>query len=170
MVAAVETPAQWEMAWKRWILQSARSWEDVSGIIEPIGINIVDEEHMLFTKYVLDINLLIRALNDRDASFKDLDKGDDIFQTLLNYAEMHFSHELEIMKEIESPLLNAHLAQHDIFMKMITGYYDEFKRGRVHIVSGLKLSILDWWVNHINGIDYQTFVLRNGNGNGGEDG
>lgn len=154
--------AVWELAWKRWVVQSARCWEDVSGIIQPIGIDIVDNEHMLFTQYALDLNLIIRALNDREASFEDLHKGDEIFQRLLDYAEIHFDHELKIMKEIKTPLLKAHLEQHDIFMKMINGYYDEFKRGRLHIVGGLKLSILDWWVNHINGIDYQTFVVRNG--------
>lgn len=53
-----------------------------------------------------------------------------------------------------------------MFMGMIEGHYHDFKRGRLQMVSGLKLSILDWWVNHINVVDYQTFVLGEIDGKG----
>lgn len=158
--------APWELAWKRWVLQSARTWDDVSEIVQLIKIPVIDDDHMLFTQYALDLNLIIQALNDREASFENLHKGDEIFQRLLDYAEIHFEHERKIMEEIKSPLMKAHLEQHAIFMKMIQEYYEDFKRGRLHIVSGLKLSILDWWVNHINGIDYQTFVVKNNSSSG----
>ncbi|WP_031483946.1 bacteriohemerythrin [Maridesulfovibrio frigidus] len=156
-----ERNGRWEMAWKRWILQSARTWDDVAGIIQLINIDQVDKDHMLFTQYALDLNLIIQALNNQEASFENLYKGDEIFQRLLDYAKIHFEHEKVIMENIKSPLMEAHLEQHAIFMKMIEDHYKDFKQGRLHIVSGLKLSVLDWWVNHINGIDYQTFVVRN---------
>lgn len=148
-----------EQAWTRWILQSARIWGDVSGIVQTIGIHAVDEDHRKFTQYALDLNLIIQALSNRDVSFENLHRGEEIFEKLLDYADIHFNREKRIMKSMESPLMMRHLEQHAIFMEMIEEHYIDFKRGRLQMVSGLKLSILDWWVNHINGIDYKTFVL-----------
>jgi len=155
-----------ELAWMRWVLQSARTWDDVSGIVQTIGIHVVDEDHRKFTQYALDLNLIINALNNRDASFENLHRGEEIFQQLLDYAEIHFNHEERIMRKRNSPMLTQHLEQHGMFMGMIEGHYHDFKRGRLQMVSGLKLSILDWWVNHINVVDYQTFVLGEIDGKG----
>lgn len=148
-----------ELAWTRWVLQSARIWGDVSGIVQKIGIHAVDEDHRKFTQYALDLNLIIQALSNRDVSFENLHRGEEIFEKLLDYADIHFNRERRIMSKMESPLMARHLEQHGIFLGMIEEHYSEFKRGRLQMVSGLKLSILDWWVNHINGIDYETFVL-----------
>lgn len=148
-----------ELAWTRWVLQSARIWEDVSGIVQVIGIHAVDEDHRKFTQYALDLNLIIQALNNRDTSFENLHRGEEIFEQLLDYAEIHFNREERIMREMQSPMLTRHLEQHGMFMGMIEAHYNDFKRGRLQMVSGLKLSILDWWVNHINVVDYETFVL-----------
>jgi len=148
-----------ELAWTRWVLQSARQWADVSGIVHTIGIHTVDEDHRKFTQYALDLNLIIQALNNRDASFENLHRGEEIFEQLLDYAEIHFNREERIMRKMQSPMLAAHLEQHATFLGMIEEHYNDFKRGRLQMVSGLKLSILDWWVNHINVVDYETFVL-----------
>jgi len=148
-----------ELAWTRWVLQSARTWADVSGVVQTIGIHAVDEDHRKFTQYALDLNLIIQALNNRDVSFENLHRGEEIFEHLLDYAEIHFDREARIMRQMESPMLKEHLEQHAMFLGMIEDHYGDFKRGRLQMVSGLKLSILDWWVNHINVVDYKTFVL-----------
>lgn len=148
-----------EQAWTRWVLQSARIWGDVSGIVRKIGIHAVDEDHRKFTQYALDLNLIIQALSNRDVSFENLHRGEEIFEQLLDYADIHFNREKRIMHSMNSPIMARHLEQHAIFLGMIEEHYNDFKKGRLQMVSGLKLSILDWWVNHINGIDYETFVL-----------
>lgn len=148
-----------ELAWTRWVLQSARKWDDVSGIVQTIGIQGIDDEHCKFTEYALDLNLIIQALNNRDVSFENLHRGEEIFNNLLEYAEIHFNREKGIMQSMESPLMAMHLEQHGMFLGMIEEHYKDFKRGRLQMASGLKLSILDWWVNHINVVDYKTFVL-----------
>lgn len=148
-----------ELAWTRWVLQSARIWGDVSGIVKAIGIHAVDEDHRKFTQYALDLNLIIQALNNRDVSFENLHRGEEIFHNLIDYAEIHFNREKRIMQSMESPMMTMHLEQHAMFLGMIEDHYNDFKRGRLQMVSGLKLSILDWWVNHINVTDYETFVL-----------
>jgi len=153
------TMSRKELAWQRWVLQSARTWDDVAGIIQVIGVTAIDDDHRKFTQYALDLNLIIEAFNNRDVSFDNLHKGSEIFDKLLEYAEVHFSREDRIMRRMDSPMLAVHLEQHGKFMGMIEDHYAEFKRGRLQMVSGLKLSILDWWVNHINVIDYKTFVL-----------
>lgn len=154
-----KTATRQELAWTRWVLQSARLWGDVSGIVQTIGIHAVDEDHRKFTQYALDLNLIIQALNNRDVSFENLHRGEEIFEKLLDYAEIHFNRERRIMQSMESPKMTMHLEQHGMFLGMIEEHYNDFKRGRLQMVSGLKLSILDWWVNHINVVDYETFVL-----------
>ncbi len=153
------TTSRRELAWTRWVLQSARTWEDVVGIVRKIGIHAVDEDHRKFTQFALDLNLIIQALSNRDTSFDNLHRGDEIFRQLLDYAHIHFQREERIMRSMKSPMLHRHLEQHGAFMGMIEEHYENFKLGRLQMVSGLKLSILDWWVNHINVVDYKTFVL-----------
>lgn len=147
-----------EQAWKRWLLQSARTWDDVAMIVQPINIKEIDDDHRKFTRYALDLNLIIKAYNNRDVSFKHLHYGEDIFEKLLEYADQHFQREEKLMQEMESRMLKMHQAQHAVFIQMVEKYYADFMRGRLQMVSGLKLSILDWWVNHINVVDYQTFA------------
>ncbi|WP_027186568.1 bacteriohemerythrin [Desulfovibrio inopinatus] len=148
-----------ELAWTRWVLQSARVWDDVSDIVQVIGIKGVDEDHRKFTQYALDLNIVIQAFHNSNVSLDNLKKGEEIFTLLIDYAGLHFNREEKIMTEMNSPLKEAHLEQHAFFLKMIQDHYSDFKRGRLQMVSGLKLSILDWWVNHINVVDYNTFVL-----------
>lgn len=150
-----------EQAWTRWTMQSARVWEDVSGIVHKVGIPVVDEDHKVFTQYALDLNLVVQALSHRDISLANLYKGEEIFEKLFNYADSHFKREMQMMQSMQSPMFSEHVEQHAIFLEMLEGYHTDFKSGRLQMVAGLKLSILDWWVKHINSMDYQTFVIGN---------
>jgi len=144
--------------WMRWVMQTARTWDDMSGIIKKIGIDGIDEDHRIFTEYVLELNHVIDAFNSKDIDMDDVAEEQVIFGKLLDYASFHFQREEGIMRLIENPSLETHHRTHEVFVEIITNYSIELKEGRMNMSSGLKLSILDWWVDHINVVDIGSFT------------
>lgn len=151
-----------EMAWMRWVMQTARTWEDITGVIKRMDIVQVDEDHRIFTEYVLELNQVIEAFSNPDTSLEDLSKGSEIFQKIGEYAVVHFGREEGIMLEAGCPSLREHQAQHAIFNGIVEKHRREFSEGQLNITSALKLSILDWWVRHINTVDYRSLILEPG--------
>jgi ATP-binding cassette subfamily C protein LapB len=147
-------------AWMRWVMQTARRWSDVSGIVRTIGIEAVDEDHRIFTEYILELNVLIESLSRGKTGIEAVGLEKDIFKKILDYTTVHFQREEGIMKSRKSPGYAYHKVQHDIFSGMVDRFWQDFQAGRIHASDRLKLSILDWWINHINEVDYPTFVLE----------
>ncbi|XPV76039.1 MAG: ABC transporter transmembrane domain-containing protein [Desulfovibrio sp.] len=146
-----------EDAWKRWILHSARTWDDVAGVVSCIGNKDIDKDHEIFTKYVLELGGVIKSFTDRKASFETLEAGNTIFLNLMDYAQFHFAREEKIMQETNNPHYERHVELHHYFLNMISNYHDDFLEGRISKAASLMQELLDWWVNHINHIDYMTF-------------
>lgn len=149
-----------DMAWMRWVMQTARTWDDISGVIVSIGIEKIDEDHRVFTEYVLELHLVIEAFTDRDTSLEDLARGKVIFEKLADYAVGHFAREEAIMVEANCPSLAEHKAQHAVFNGIVEKHRKDFSDGQLNITSALKLSILDWWVRHINTVDRRSLVYE----------
>ena len=149
-------------AWMRWVMQTARRWEDVRGIVRSIGIEAVDEDHRVFTEYILELNVLIEALSRGKAGMEAVEQELEILKKVLEYAEVHFRREEGIMMSQNLPGCDYHRRQHEVFRGMVRQVWDDFQAGRMHASDKLKLSILDWWINHINEVDYPTFILRSG--------
>lgn len=145
--------------WMRWVLQTARTWDDVDGVINRIGIPDVDNDHRIFTQYTLELNKLI-ALYQAGSESIETGDGEKIFDKLINYADKHFRREERILRSLNSPRQAEHIAQHKYFSAMIDRYRAEFDSGRLNITGQFKLAVLDWWVNHINGIDTKSLVVK----------
>lgn len=149
-----------DMAWMRWVMQTARTWDDISGVILSMGIERIDEDHRIFTEYVLELNTVIEAFTDRDTSLEDLARGKEVFEKLADYALAHFAREEAIMVESRCPSLPEHRAQHEVFNGIVEKHRKEFSEGQLNITSALKLSILDWWVRHINTVDRRSLITE----------
>lgn len=147
-----------DAAWTKWVLQSARTWDDVSDMIRPMGIDILDEEHEKFTQLVLDLNQLLEVFHCQDSKFEALGRGEALLQDLIDYAQNHFSREERMMQEQGVPAYGRHKAQHDYFVAMIERYMKDFRGGMLNFSVNLKLDLLEWWIHHINGMDYISFV------------
>lgn len=157
---AIQEDEAMSQAWMRWVMQTARRWTDISGIVRPIDIAKVDDDHKVFTELVLELNVLIESLSRGEPGMVILEKEKQLFDKVLDYAKVHFDHEETIMLEENLPGYPHHKAQHVIFSGLINDIRKDFQSGRVHATDRLKLTILDWWVSHINNIDYPTFILK----------
>ncbi len=149
-----------DMVWMRWVLQTARRWEDIAGIVQPIGIEVIDTDHRIFTEYVLELNGLIDSLKDKTGSGVQIGLEKDIFRKILDYTQFHFAREEEIMQHMHLPGYVYHRRQHEYVFELVSGLCRDFEAGRVHISEKLKVTLLDWWVRHINVVDVGTFVRK----------
>ena len=147
-----------DMAWMRWVMQTARTWEDISGIIRTIGIEGVDDDHRLFTEHVLRLNELIDSFNSKSIGMDTISGQKELFRTLTTYATDHFRREESIMELTGNPHLETHHRTHEAFMELLASHALGLEEGRVNISVALKMNILDWWIGHINGVDAASFT------------
>lgn len=150
-----------EENWTRWIMQTARTWNDISKIIKTTGIDTVDHDHQKLLEYALELNQLIENLNQDKFNLVYLDEQRFLLDKLYQYTEQHFSREEKLMEHYSIPDTAYHLKQHKEILSSLKAAISEFNAGKITVSIDLKLSILEWVVVHINEVDAKTFSLKN---------
>ncbi len=143
--------------WQKWVLQTARTWNDVADVIKVMGIDTIDEDHKMMTEYVLEINDMIQKVETHQFDLEFINAQSALFDKLKQTALAHFEREEKIIQEYNIPGLQNQELEHGKFIKFLQSYQDDFNAGKLTISLQLKLDILDWWVHHINEIDYNIF-------------
>lgn len=111
------------------------------------GISIVDEQHKnMFDK--------ANEIFDLDPN-EDVEKIKKIFTFLMNYSTNHFYEEEQLMIQYEYEDFIEHRDQHNYFVEEIYRIYQNISREEVREddLNDLKVLIIEWLVNHINGED-----------------
>jgi hemerythrin len=112
------------------------------------GIDWMDSQHMEF---------ISRIENLIDAMREGREGGDisALFDFLGDYVLIHFGEEETKMKEGEFQGLTSHLLEHDHFRYELDELRKEFQRDGAssYLSAQIKRRLLDWFVNHIGGID-----------------
>ena len=147
-----------EKQWTRWIMQTARTWDDLSGMIHQTGVLFVDDDHRRMTEYALDLNLLIEKMN-RDFDLDYIGKQAELLEGLYQYTVGHFGREEVLLERYQIESLGEQKTQHQKILNMLHGVSDDFNAGRITVSLDLKLAVLEWVVNHINGTDSGSFSL-----------
>jgi len=147
--------------WTRWVMQTARSWSDISGIINKTGVDSIDNDHRQMTEVVLEINNLIDIYDSGEIDLKSIQDQGQILETLYSFADRHFEREIQIIEKYNLPGLEVQKKQHKLFLDMLTGFINDFNEGRLAVSLNLKSAVLEWWVRHINTIDTNTFSRDN---------
>ncbi len=119
------------------------------------GLPDIDEQHMEW----------IRRYNDFERAVK---KGEDpgiIFNTLaylVQYTEMHFSHEEARMEAFACPALEENRAAHKEFKIKLNEIFDWLEHTRPTAVEMflLKKDLDSWLKNHISTIDIQLRMFK----------
>ncbi|MGN7612044.1 bacteriohemerythrin [Magnetococcales bacterium HHB-1] len=150
-----------EQAWINWIMQTARSWSDISEIIRKTGLDNVDEDHRRMTELVLELNKLIDLFEGDHFDLQAIKREGILFQRLYQSAKDHFLREEKIMRTFDLPRQVRHRAQHKLFLELLDRYIQDFKAGRLAVSLNVKTTILAWWIEHINQTDYATFCHSN---------
>ena len=112
------------------------------------GVDWMDSQH---TEFISRIERLIEAIAEGRAN-------DDIvglFDFLGDYVLIHFCAEETRMKESGFKGIKNHLLEHDYFKYELGELRDEFKKTGAsrYLATQIKRRLLDWFVNHIGGID-----------------
>lgn len=135
------------------VFKQSESADDFSWMIRKTGIDQIDQEHSHL------IGLLLELGSTDFQKEKSLDiKGE--LNKVYEFAGLHFTHEEKIMKDKKFKGIDIH---QDIHARLAQNVHDAV----THAVSGRsQLSplfykrLMNLWVGHTNGMDYETFVLN----------
>ena len=126
--------------------------EDFTWLIRKTGIESVDNEHANL------IGLLLR-LSNIDSSHDELDVKTELGK-IADYASGHFNHEEALMKELHLKGRDIHEDAHAKLLNHVGEAMKHAISGRSRISPSLLKRIMRWWIDHTNGMDYDTFVLN----------
>ena len=135
------------MAWMEWT-------EEYS-----VDIVKIDDQHK---KLIGIINELYEALSIEGSKKEAINK---VIGELYDYTKYHFSAEEELMRKFSYPQYINHKSAHDNFIMKVVEFQDEYRQGRVLILSvELIQFVRDWLFKHILTVDkqYSSFFNQQG--------
>jgi hemerythrin-like metal-binding protein len=150
-----------EENWTRWIVQTARSWNDISEVVKKTGIENIDNDHRVLIESALELNRLIEAFERDDVNLAMIKKEAAFLERVYQIWDGHIQREEGLIKKFGLKNLARQKEQHRKFLTLLDTFIRDFKTGRLWVSVNLKMSVLEWVVNHINTIDYETFCLDN---------
>lgn len=110
-----------------------------------IGVEMVDRQH----RRLVDLyNQLQEKLNSDGFSGETLK---DAIEGLLDYVQIHFDTEEQLMKESGYDQMQKHFAEHQQLTRHVYGLYQK-QAGAIDYL-GLMSFLQDWLQNHILGTD-----------------
>ena len=125
------------------------------------GLDWMDSQHM---EFILRIERLIEAMNDG----REDDDISALFDFLGDYVRVHFGDEETRMKDQDFQGAKSHLLEHDYFRYELDELRKEFEKGGASgdLATQVKRRLLDWFINHIGGIDQTLggFLQESGEG------
>ncbi|MBF0146567.1 MAG: hemerythrin family protein [Magnetococcales bacterium] len=148
-----------EEIWTRWVIQTARSWPDIANVVKQTGIESIDQEHRGLIESALDLNRLIELFESNEISLDILKKEAVFLERLREVTDTHFQHEEQLIGCYQLRNLSRQQAQHRQFITVLDTFIQDFNAGRMWVSLNLKMSVLEWVVNHINQVDYDTFCV-----------
>lgn len=147
--------------WGRWVMQTARTWDDLSPVIRVCGLDSVDDDHRRMIEYALEVNSLIETMKQPRLSMETIKREGRFLIDFFDYTAGHFRREEEILARYGLPRLESHKIQHKEILSMMEGVIRQFDSGQINVTKSLKVSVMDWVVSHINEVDYETFKVEN---------
>lgn len=86
-----------------------------------------------------------------------------VFVFLMNYSTNHFVEEEALMEDHNYPLLKEHKTHHNFYMDEIERLYTSLDENgnNEEVIEGVKVLIIEWLANHINGSDKAFIKFMN---------
>ena len=122
-----------------------------------IGIEELDQQH----KKLIDITNQLYAAFVNDKGKKEIK---EIIKGLVDYASYHFSIEENYFNEFSYSDKKFHIAEHQVFLKEITNFQNDFNKGKVRFLDDFMNFVKSWIINHFKNVDtkYVELFLENG--------
>lgn len=135
------------------VFNKAKGTDDFQWLIRKTGIPEVDEEHANL------IGLLLRLAQPKTGADQNIDLKAEL-NKIAKFAANHFSHEEEIMEQEGLQDITAHIEAHKMLLQYIGEAMAHLISGRSQISPIFLKRLMRWWVEHTNGMDYETFVTN----------
>lgn len=119
-----------------------------------VGVEALDDDH----KHLID---MLNSLFEAGKSESSRDQLRDLFDQLMDYANVHFSREEKLMEEGDYPDLAAHKESHAYFVDQISQLKSSYDADNMLMLKiDLILVLNEWLINHIQSTDmkYRPFV------------
>lgn len=118
------------------------------------GIDVIDDQHKRILDYINELQQ-VDIISDR-AQIKE------ILDNIIDYTQSHFTFEESLQEEANYKYRVPHKRVHDLFIKRIEGYRQNFDEGK-SIENELSEVLAKWLINHIqhDDADYVGAVKHN---------
>ncbi len=150
-----------QQRWQRWVMHTATVWEDISDIVKETGIERIDREHQRLIEYLLDMDEVVSRAGGPEFDSEKLKAQTLLFNRFLTALKAHFKTEESLIEKYRLPGEKLQHREHQSILENFDTIFSDFKEGVLSIFHHLRIDILSEMVNHINGIDHQTFLLEN---------
>lgn len=138
-----------ENDWNRWVIQTARTWEDLAPLFQYTHHNILDEGHLLMIDNVLEINRLIDEQQHGEFDINFIYQVAELCDRLYQRTMEHFEEEESVLKELNVEDANIHREQHLHILRSMEALIMDLSEGRFAVSLDLKLQILEWTLVHM---------------------
>jgi len=118
------------------------SWSDSLSVHN----ETVDSEHK-------ELIRLINLLSDAIQQGKSKSVMSSVLDDLINYTDYHFSDEEKLFMPSDYPYKDAHIKQHQGFVKKIQDLKEAYSSGQAVLGTETLAFLKDWLLNHIKGTD-----------------
>jgi len=117
-------------------------WEDSYSV----GVQLIDDDHKQLLELFNQSKLLVRS----EASSEQVDK---MLAQVIRYTQHHFDREEAVMKACNYPGFANHQQVHKLLVRQLENLS---RKSREDPPGSLELFyfLADWWVDHINGMDF----------------
>lgn len=118
------------------------------------GIEVIDDQHKRILDYINDLQN-VDVISDRV-------KIKEVLDNIIDYTQSHFTFEESLQEEASYKYRVPHKRVHDLFIKRIEGYRQDFQDGK-SIENELSEVLAKWLINHIqhDDADYVGAVKHN---------
>ena len=111
-----------------------------------LGIETIDKQHKSFFTLLNEIISLSENNNNED-------KVLDLLNELEMHSECHFKTEEALMREANSPNLEEHINQHNVFQKKTKDFMVVYSYGNKVLINKIIAFMKQWLITHIREYD-----------------
>ena len=121
-----------------------------------VGVEQLDEQHHKLLQLINDL-----SLENPDADAKQCFV---VLNELVQYVQLHFSTEENLMKEHGYSELSSHHQEHEVFTEKLFEMHQEMCASGGKTFSDLTHYLKDWYISHVLGTDqgYKNFFAEKG--------
>lgn len=122
-----------------------------------VGVKELDDQH----KKVFEI---INKVYDGLSIKSDKKLLPDVFQDLIDYANVHLKREEFYFEKFDYPEKESHVATHNAYREKIKNFQKRWESGESGVIYEITKFLNDWWQNHIYKVDkrYTIFFQEHG--------